>query len=29
MGAREIQLIGAQDEIVKPTRVFKAEMLAS
>ena len=29
MGAREIQLVGAQEEIVKPTRVFKAEMLAS
>lgn len=26
--AREIQLVGAQDEIVKPTRVFAAEMLA-
>jgi pyridoxine kinase len=28
LGAREIQLIGAQEEIVKPTRVFNAEMLA-
>ncbi len=26
--AREIQLVEAQDEIVKPTRVFEAEMLA-
>jgi pyridoxine kinase len=26
--AREIQLVSAQDEIVKPTRVFEAEMLA-
>lgn len=26
-GAREIQLVVAQDEIVKPTRVFEAEML--
>ena len=26
--AREIQLVDAQDEIVKPTRVFEAEMLA-
>jgi pyridoxine kinase len=26
--AREIQLVAAQDEIVAPTRVFKAEMLA-
>jgi pyridoxine kinase len=27
--AREIQLVDAQDEIVKPTRVFEAELLAS
>jgi len=27
MGAREIQLVSAQEEIVKPTRVFEAEML--
>lgn len=27
-GAREIQLVSAQDEIVKPSRVFKAEALA-
>jgi pyridoxine kinase len=27
-GAREIQLVAAQDEIVKPSRVFKAEVLA-
>ena len=26
--AREIQLVSAQDEIVKPTHVFEAEMLA-
>jgi pyridoxine kinase len=26
-GAREIQLVAAQDEIVKPSRVFKAEAL--
>lgn len=26
-GAREIQLVSAQEEIVKPTRVFEAEML--
>jgi pyridoxine kinase len=26
--AREIQLVSAQEEIVKPTRVFEAEMLA-
>jgi pyridoxal/pyridoxine/pyridoxamine kinase len=24
-GAREIQLVSAQDEIVKPSRMFKAE----
>ena len=27
MGAREIQLVSAQEDIVKPTRVFEAEML--
>jgi pyridoxine kinase len=27
MGAREIQIVSAQEEIVNPTRVFKAEML--
>jgi pyridoxine kinase len=27
MGAREIQLVSAQEEIVKPMRVFEAEML--
>jgi pyridoxine kinase len=27
MSAREIQLVSAQDEIVKPARVFEAEML--
>ena len=26
-GAREIQLVSAQDEIVKPSRMFKAEAL--
>lgn len=28
MGAREIQLVAAQDEIVKPSRIFAAKMLA-
>jgi pyridoxine kinase len=27
MGAREIQLVSAQEEIIEPTRVFEAEML--
>jgi pyridoxine kinase len=27
MGAREIQLVSAQEEVVKPTRMFEAEML--
>jgi pyridoxine kinase len=27
MGAREIQIVSAQEEIVKPSRVFEAEML--
>ena len=27
MDAREIQLVAAQDEIAKPTRLFEAEML--
>jgi pyridoxine kinase len=28
LGAREIELVSAQDELVNPTRVFEAEMLA-
>jgi pyridoxal/pyridoxine/pyridoxamine kinase len=28
VNAREIQLVAAQDEIVMPTRIFEAEMLA-
>jgi pyridoxine kinase len=28
-GAREIQLVGAQDEIANPSRLFEAELLAS
>jgi pyridoxal/pyridoxine/pyridoxamine kinase len=27
IGAREIQVVTAQDEIVRPSRVFKAEAL--